>query len=241
MLPMRYFPIFVDASRKRVLIIGAGGVGMRKLRAVLRAAPLSVTLVDPRIDSAEAREAAGQGVQCRCRAFHPDDLNGQDVVFVAGSDREANASATSLCRRHRILCNCADAPEEGDFFVPAHFYRQGLCLAVGTEGRSPALARFLREELEAVIGARFDALLALLERLRPRLLELGLTPEADAGVFRTLVRSPLAEHLQKGESSQAGALLRDLLPAPLKTRAEEFLVGLCGNAPPAPPAGSAHP
>jgi precorrin-2 dehydrogenase/sirohydrochlorin ferrochelatase len=225
---MRCFPIFVDVSRKKVLIVGAGSVGRRKLRAVLRADPLSVTVIDPCPDAAEMPEAAGQGVQYRRRVFQPDDLDGQDIVFVAGSDRQANAAATALCRQRRILCNCADAPEEGDFFVPAHFYRQGLCLAVGTEGRSPALARFLREELEAVIGARFDALLALLERLRPRLLELGLTPEADAGVFRALVRSPLAEHLQKGEAQQAEALLRELLPAPLRPRAGEFLNGLEG-------------
>jgi precorrin-2 dehydrogenase/sirohydrochlorin ferrochelatase len=225
---MRCFPIFVDVSRKKVLIIGAGNVGRRKLRAVLRAAPLSVTVVDPCPDPVEAREAAGQGVQYRPRVFQPDDLDGQDIVFIAGSDRQADAAAAALCRQRRILCNCADVPEEGDFFVPAHFYRQGLCLAVGTEGRSPALARFLREELEAVIGARFDALLALLERLRPRLLELGLTPEADADVFRALVRSPLAEHLQKGEEQQAEALLRELLPPQLRPRAGEFLDGLEG-------------
>ncbi|MDR2604822.1 MAG: bifunctional precorrin-2 dehydrogenase/sirohydrochlorin ferrochelatase [Desulfovibrio sp.] len=238
---MRCFPIFLDVSRKKVLIIGAGAVGMRKLRAVLRAAPLSVTLVDPRLDTAAVPEAAGRDVQCRARAFHPDDLDGQDVVFVAGSDRDAGAAATALCRQRGILCNCADAPDEGDFFVPAHFYRQGLCVAVGTEGRSPALARFLREELEAVIGARFDALLVLLERLRPRLLELGLTPEADAGVFRALVRSPLAEHLQKGEEQQAETLLRGLLPAPLQARAGEYLQGLCNSPRPAPSAEQRRP
>jgi precorrin-2 dehydrogenase/sirohydrochlorin ferrochelatase len=238
---MRCFPIFVDISRKKVLIIGAGAVGRRKLRAVLQAAPLDVTLVDPCPDPIELRQAAGRCVRYRPRAFRPDDLDGQDLVFVAGSDREANAAAADLCRQRGILCNCADAPEEGDFFVPAHFYRQGLCLAVGTEGRSPALARFLREELETVIGARFDALLAVLERLRPRLLELGLTPEADACVFRALVRSPLAEHLQKGEERQAEALLRGLLPAPLQARAGEFLDGLCGNPQTAPPSGMPPP
>jgi precorrin-2 dehydrogenase/sirohydrochlorin ferrochelatase len=224
---MRYFPIFVDLAGKKVLIIGAGAVGRRKLHAVRKAAPLSLTLVDPSLDPAEAEELAGQGVTCRLRVFLPEDLDeGPDMVFVAGPDREAAGAAAALCARRRILCNCADAPEKGDFFVPAHFYREGLCLAVGTEGRSPALARFLREELEAFIGARFDALLALLERLRPCLLELGLGAGADAGVFRSLVRSPLAELLEKGEERRAEALLRGLLPAPLQNRAGEFLHGL---------------
>jgi precorrin-2 dehydrogenase/sirohydrochlorin ferrochelatase len=223
---MRCFPIFVNFSRKKVLIIGAGTVGRRKLRAVRQASPLGVTVVDPCLEPAEARKLAEEGVQCRLRAFRPEDLDGQDLVFVAGSDREANAAATALCRRRHILCNCADAPEEGDFFVPAHFYREGLCLAVGTEGRSPALAKFLREELEAGIGARFDALLTLMERVRPRLLELDPAPGVDAGVFRALVRSPLAEHLQKGETREAEALLRDLLPEPLRARVGEFLHGL---------------
>ncbi|MDR1945693.1 MAG: bifunctional precorrin-2 dehydrogenase/sirohydrochlorin ferrochelatase [Desulfovibrio sp.] len=223
---MRYFPIFLNLAGKKVLIIGAGAVGRRKLRAVLQAAPLNVTLVDPRLSPAEVEEAARQGVECRLRTFRPEDLDGQDMVFVAGSDREADAAAAALCAQRRILCNCADVPEEGNFFVPAHFYREGLCLAVGTEGKSPALARLLREELEAFVGARFDTLLKLLERMRPRLLELGLGSEADAGVFRSLVRSPLAEHLEKGEARQAEELLRGILPAPLRSRAGEFLHGL---------------
>ncbi|MDR3176964.1 MAG: bifunctional precorrin-2 dehydrogenase/sirohydrochlorin ferrochelatase [Desulfovibrio sp.] len=224
---MRYFPIFIDLSRKTILVLGAGKVGERKIRSLLKASPKKITLIDPALSSTGALEKfAALGIECLPRAFRPEDLQGKDLVFAASSDRGFNAEIAGLCAGRGILCNCASTPGEGDFFVPAHFSRDELCLAVGTEGASPALAKLLREDLEARLGSRYALTLILLKRLRRPLLELGPGAGDDAGIFRALAASPLEECLEKGETDKAANLLRGILPDALKARAGEFLHGL---------------
>ncbi|MDR2800602.1 MAG: bifunctional precorrin-2 dehydrogenase/sirohydrochlorin ferrochelatase, partial [Desulfovibrio sp.] len=184
---MRYFPVFIDLSRKTILVLGAGKVGERKIRSLLKASPKKMTLIDPGLSSTGTLEKfTALGLECLSRAFRPEDLQGKDLVFAASSERGLNSEVARLCAGRGILCNCASTPAEGDFFVPAHFSRNELCLAVGTEGASPALARLLREDLEARLGSRYALTLTLLRRLRRPLLELGLGAEADAGLFRAL-------------------------------------------------------
>ncbi|MDR1490239.1 MAG: bifunctional precorrin-2 dehydrogenase/sirohydrochlorin ferrochelatase [Desulfovibrio sp.] len=224
---MRYFPIFIDLSGKTILVLGAGKVGERKILSLLKASPKKIVLIDPGLSSAGTLEKfTALGLECLSRSFRPEDLQGKDLVFAASSDHGLNAEIARLCAGRGILCNCASTPDEGDFFVPAHFSRNELCLAVGTEGASPALAKRLREDLEARLGSRYALTLALLKRLRRPLLELGLGAEADAGLFRALAASPLEECLEKGEKDKAANLLRGLLPDALKSRAGEFLHGL---------------
>jgi precorrin-2 dehydrogenase/sirohydrochlorin ferrochelatase len=110
--------------------------------------------------------------------------------------------------------------------VPAHFSRDGITLALSTDGQSPALARLLREELEAWIGKRYSPLLAFLGRLRPLLLELNLPTGQNTDLFRALVRSPLAGHLESGNHAAATAFLAGVLPRPLHSRMGELLHGL---------------
>ncbi|MDR0826428.1 MAG: bifunctional precorrin-2 dehydrogenase/sirohydrochlorin ferrochelatase [Desulfovibrio sp.] len=222
---MRFFPLYIDLSAKKILIVGAGRVGQRKMRALLAARPQSITLLDPNFDPRGIEIFSTPGLICLPRAFTPEDLEDKDLVFAASSDPPLNARIAALCAERKILCNCASGPAAGDCIMPAHFYSEGICLAVGTEGQSPALAKRLREDLEAYVASRYAGLLALLGKLRAPLLELGLGPEADAEIFRALVFSPLAECLEKGEKDKAGAILREILPTAMKARAGEFLYG----------------
>lgn len=223
---MTYYPLFLSLAGKEVLVVGAGSVGRRKIAALLHAAPARITVVDPGLDEAAIRELEESGpVRCFARPFAPQDIDNAFLVFAAAGRREVNAQVTALCAGRNILCNCADAPQEGNTIVPAHITCDGISIALSTQGQSPALARRLREELEAWVGKRYTPLLLVLGRLRPLLLELGLPSEENARLFRALVRSPLTEHLETGNTAAALALLADLLPEPLQSRVGELVHG----------------
>ena len=221
---MGYYPLLLDLAEADLLVVGAGAVGRRKIASLLAAAPRSVTVLDPFLDEDTARELEAFGpVVCRTRDFIPADLAGKTLVFAATDNPEVNAFVAGLCQKNGIPCNSITAPDAGSFIVPAHFRSGDILVTVSTGGHSPALAKRLREELEAWVGKRYTPLLSVLGRLRPLLLELGLPSGENSAVFRSVTFSALADLLEQGERAQAEALLLRLLPKPLHARVGELL------------------
>lgn len=224
---MPYYPLFLDLTGADILVVGAGAVGRRKIASLLKALPRSITVLDPALDAISVEELGESGpVHAQARAFVPEDVTGKRLVFAATNRPEINDCIAELCAARGILCNSATAPLGSGFIVPAHFTRDGLTVAVSTEGQSPALSRLLREELEAWVGKRYSPLLVVMGRLRPLVLALGLPTSDNTALFRALVHSPLAGHLEKNEHANAAALLERLLPEPLRARVGELLDGL---------------
>jgi precorrin-2 dehydrogenase/sirohydrochlorin ferrochelatase len=115
----------------------------------------------------------GAGVEPVHLAPH-DPLNGLSVLFVAGLEPDASADLAKRARAAGILVNVEDVPELCDFHIPAIVRRGDLLLTVSTRGRSPALARRLREELETQFGPEWSERLEELGALRDRLRADGL-------------------------------------------------------------------
>lgn len=221
---MAHYPIFLDLAGADILVVGAGVVGRRKVSALLRALPRSILVLDPLMDADTAHELEVSGpVVCRKRKFSPADLPGKTMVFAATSDAGLNSHIAGLCRDSGILCNCVTCPDAGTFIVPAHFTSADMIVAIGTGGQSPALAKKLREDLEAWVGKRYTPLLAVLGRLRPLVLELGLPSDENGVIFRSLTHSTLADLLEQGKHAEAEALLLRLLPNALHVRVGELL------------------
>lgn len=217
---MRYYPLFLDLSRKDILVVGAGDVGRRKIASLLEAAPRSLCVVDPAPLPDLPRHPRLFHIQ---GAFGPEQVAGKILVFAATPLSEVNAMVAAVCEASGILCNIADAPEKSDFFVPALARSGGITLAISTGGASPALARRIRADLESWLGNRYTALAVLMGRLRPSVLALALPGAQNAALFRALVHSSLADHLRSGNRAAARELLEHLLPQDLRHLVEELL------------------
>lgn len=224
------FPLFLDLSAKNVLVVGAGTVGRRKIAALLNCAPRQIKIIDPVLADADPNAPeysflAHPAVIALSRPFKEDDLEDIFLAFAATSNKALNTNIAELCEKKAILCNCAAPPLVGDCIVPAHFHSEGLSVAVSTQGLSPALAKVLREELEAYVASRYTTALLVLGRLRPLLLNLDLTDRENGGLLRTLARSELGSLLESGDIDAAARLLRGLLPEALHPRIRELLHG----------------
>jgi len=101
-------------------------------------------------------------------------VEGLSVLFVAGLDPETSADWAKRARAAGVLVNIEDVPELCDFHIPAIARRGDLVFSVSTKGRSPALARRLREWLETNFGPEWDARLQELGALRDRLRAEGI-------------------------------------------------------------------
>ncbi len=228
---MRYYPLYVNLRGKRCLVVGAGQVGRRKIATLAACGPDEVLVLDLAPPQDVVDELAGQPtVVFERRAFTPADLDGRFLVIAATDDEALNWTISRECAARGILCNIVDQPEKCSFIVPALFTRGDLTVAISTGGASPALARKIRQGLGDFLGTEYGALLVLMSRLRPRVLELGLGTEENSNIFRAIVNSSLMEALAGGDEDTAEAVLRDILPAALRDEATELIRGALGHA-----------
>lgn len=135
-----YYPIFLDLAQKPVVVIGAGKVGMRKIRGLLDAGA-QVTVVSP--------AAAGDlsGTTWIQRGYRRGDLTGAFLVYAATEVRAVNESVTEEARELGIPINVADAPADCGFIVPARLQMDDLQIAVSTGGTKPGRAAAIRDRI----------------------------------------------------------------------------------------------
>jgi len=224
---MRYYPIFVNLKNKDCLVVGAGEVGKRKSQSLLEAGAKSVLILDTNAAVAGLKSILDmENVQFESREFKESDLDGKFLVMACTSNQQVNGWISQLCEDREILCNIADQPEKSSFIVPATFKRGDLTMAMSTAGKSPAMARRIRRELQEKFGDEYAQMLTLMGRIRPLLLELGMDTQDNTTVFRELVNSNLLQALGKHDLDAAREILEESLPQSLYVNIPELLDGL---------------
>jgi uncharacterized protein len=165
------FPIFVKMEQFRVLIVGGGAVGLEKLTAILRNSPETpITLVAPEIlEEIQNYAAAFPKVILKDKNFELSDLNEQNFVIAATDDKILNTEIKKAASQKRILTNVADTPDECDFYLASIVQKGDLKIAISTNGKSPTIAKRLKEVLNAVLPTELDAILQDMTAIRQRL------------------------------------------------------------------------
>lgn len=165
------FPVFVKLEQLRLLIVGGGNVGLEKLQSVLQNSPAtSVTLVAPEI-SAPVRELANGYANVRLleRPYHPTDLEYADIVIVAVNDRSVSETIARETREKGLLVNVADTPELCDFYLSSVVRKGNLKIAISTNGKSPTIAKRLKEEIGSMIPEEMETVLDNMQTIRQRM------------------------------------------------------------------------
>src|SRR5262245_26533707 len=133
-----YYPIAIDLTKKKVLIVGGGKVAARKVETLLEYGA-DVTVVSPQVEP-EIEEFAQAGkIALKKKAYETADMDGITVVIAATDDKDVNTRVSEDAMACRALVNVVDVPELCDFIVPATVKRGDLLLAIWTGGKSPAL------------------------------------------------------------------------------------------------------
>jgi siroheme synthase-like protein len=145
-LELRHYPIFLDLKDSPVLVVGAGKVGLRKVRGLLEAGA-RITVVAPEWEP----EFDAMPVRIVPRRFRASDLAGCMLVFAATDDRLTNHRIGIAAKGKGLFANIADSAEECGFLVPARVQRGNVQFAVSTGGESPRLSAELRKKLEDVL------------------------------------------------------------------------------------------
>jgi precorrin-2 dehydrogenase/sirohydrochlorin ferrochelatase len=170
------YPISLELADRNAVVIGTGAVAQGKVEALVEAgARVTVVASGPpkRLD----RLVGEERVTVFRRAYEPGDLEGAFLCVASSDEPETRAAIYREGHQHGVLVNVMDDPPHCDFAAPAVVRRGDLIIAVSTAGRSPALARRLRIDLEERFGPEWAEVLDVLERARhltlPALPDLG--------------------------------------------------------------------
>lgn len=197
---MDYLPVFLSVRNQRVLVIGGGSVAARKVELLLRCGA-RVHVVAPRLGSELTTLVEYGAIDWDARVFHPDDLDGAWLVYVASDDRELQQRVSRLAEHQRIPVNVVDRIEECRFITPALVDRTPVTVAFSTGGASPVLARRLRERLEAWLPQSTGRFADFVRDVRTRIAERLPDFQHRRGFHEWLVDGPVA-HLFASDRDQ---------------------------------------
>ena len=136
-------------------------------------------------------------------------LDGAFLVIGATDEAGANERIFQDARKRGILVNIVDDHEKCDFILPSIVEQGSLQIAVSTGGRSPALARKLRRDLEAIYGSEYAALLEILGALRKKILAKGHPSAENKRHFEAVIQSDILELIRKGDREGVRRRLRE--------------------------------
>jgi siroheme synthase-like protein len=183
------YPVCLKLTGRRCLVVGSGAEAGSKIRG-LRAAG---AVVESSLD------------------YEDGCLEGFYLVIAALEGRELNARIAEEAERRGILFNAADDPEHCAFILPA-IHRQGdLTVAVSSGGKSPAVARRLRDWIAREAGPEYSKLLRLLGELRPEVAARYPDFEERRQVWASIAQSGALDLFRQGQAEAAQALVRNLV------------------------------
>jgi precorrin-2 dehydrogenase / sirohydrochlorin ferrochelatase len=166
------FPVVIDLRTKRVVVIGAGKIGVHKMRQLIEAGAYVVAISDEVL--APLPEGLGEFHQ---RRYQYGDLEGAFMVVTATGDPEVNDGIVAEANENNILLNSVDDLARCNFYFTAVHRDGDLLVSVSTEGASPALAQWVRNKIVSSLPRNLARVAATLKRERQALHAEGTSTE----------------------------------------------------------------
>jgi siroheme synthase-like protein len=162
------YPVFLKLEQLNILLVGAGNVGLEKLNSLLSNSPqANITVVAPFIRQ-EVKDLLSDHPFCSLvqRSFEPSDLEKKELVFLATDNPGLHAAIKKLASEKGILVNVADTPGLCDFYLGSIVQKGSLKIAISTNGKSPTIAKRIKELINDMLPEEIDNLLDNMQIIR---------------------------------------------------------------------------
>ena len=203
---MKYYPVSLNLSGRSCVVVGGGEVAERKIRRLLDS-DADVLVVSEKLTSG-LEELRDKGkISHAAVMYQPTYLQGAFLVFGTTDDAEVNGRIFKDARKRGIPVNIADDPEHCDFILPSLAAQGDLQIAVSTAGKSPALARLIRKEIESLYGPEYAVYLMILGDLRKKVLSGGHPAQENKKIFEDIIHSDILDKIRSGDRSAVRQLV----------------------------------
>jgi siroheme synthase-like protein len=203
-----YYPIFIDIEDRSVVIIGGGNVCARKAETMMKYGA-RVTVVSPAFTDEIEQWARDSALQIRRKPYDASDLDGAHIVIASTDDQRVNEQVAADCRARRIPVNVVDVTPLCEFIVPAIIEKGSIQIAVSTGGKSPALARTLKEDLIRTIGPEYTEVNDVLGTLREAAKKVLPTDVDRKRFFDGILARGVLDLLRDGRRAEAYRVIAD--------------------------------
>jgi precorrin-2 dehydrogenase/sirohydrochlorin ferrochelatase len=199
------YPVGLVLRGQPVLVVGGGTVAAQKIAELVRCGA-DVTVVAPRIDPALR---ADERLRCEVRPYRAGEAADYRFVVTATDVRAVNQAVYDDGEAAGVWVNAADDPARCSAVLPSRVRRGSLLVTISTEGRSPAFAAWLREQIGDQLGPEHEVLLDLLAEERDRIRAEGRTTEGLD--WRGALESGMLDEIRAGRIHAAKELLKTCL------------------------------
>lgn len=161
------YPIFLKVSELEVLIVGGGNVGFEKLTFLLKSSPnAKITIIAKSFIPELITLAEKHTVKIITKPYDNSFLKKKHIVIAATNDLEVNLLVHADCKERNLLVNVADNPAYCDFYMGGIVTKGNIKLAISTNGKSPTMAKRLRQFFEDVLPEDINELTENLNTFR---------------------------------------------------------------------------
>jgi len=207
---MKYYPVNLNVKNRKCLVVGGGEVATRKVKVLLESgATLTVITLNA---TKHLYKLENDGLlTLKLRLYKASDLNGMFLVFGATNDKKLNRQLFVDASKSNLLCNIADCPDQCNFILPSIVNRGDLSIAISTSGKSPALAKKIRKDLEKKFGLEYAEFLEIMGLIRRKLISSNCKSEIRKQIFTQIVQSDIIEMINQNKKAEIDSLLSTIL------------------------------
>jgi precorrin-2 dehydrogenase / sirohydrochlorin ferrochelatase len=199
------YPVNLVLAGQPVLVVGGGRVAAQKVAGLVECRA-RVDVVAPEIDE---RIASDPAVTCHRRPYRSDDLEGCRLVITATGDPAVDGQVFRDAEARGTWVNSADDPAHCTVTLPSRVRRGPILVTVSTEGRSPAVATWLRRRIEAELGPEHEVLLEMVAAEREAIRSQGRSTEGLD--WQRALDSGMLDLIRQARPDEAKELLRRCL------------------------------
>lgn len=145
-----YFPLFVDLSQKKVVVVGAGTIAKRRIRSLVGFAQ-ELIVVAPEVNQ-ELKNLEKEGkITIRKKRYEREDIYDAAIVIAATNDHSINEDIYSTCKCLGIMVNVCNDKTKCDFYFPGIVQKENVVVGITASGTDHKKARAVTDQVKELL------------------------------------------------------------------------------------------
>ncbi|MDI6785698.1 MAG: bifunctional precorrin-2 dehydrogenase/sirohydrochlorin ferrochelatase [bacterium] len=203
---MRLYPIELNIKNKKCVVVGGGKVAHRKVASLLECGAKVHVISMELNEELNVLLRAGK-IYFYEKKYKSGDLKGAFLVVAATDSKETNEKVALEARKLKIMVNVIDNMELCDYTVPAITRVGDLTISVSTVGKSPSLAKKIRNELSKCYGREYGELLNILGSIRSRVMKEVVDSQKRKLLWKSIVNSEIISLIKEDAQDKLHELI----------------------------------
>ena len=146
-----FFPLFVDISEKKIVVIGGGAIATRRVKTLLPFEP-QIVVVAPEVTGDLEELEKEEKITIFHREYQREDIYDAWMVLAATNDPELNNGIYSVAKCLGALVNVASNQEKCDFHFPGVIRKDPYVIGINGSGKDHKGTAELRKQIEAMVN-----------------------------------------------------------------------------------------